>query len=284
MRAVVAGIDLSSIDRRVAERARMMAEADELDLHLIHVLEPLDEAMIDEGQARLMRAHLRSEAERLAEWARSRSSVDVHLEVVTGSPSWTIAQRAKKAPLVVVGSSSIDNFSVGPVARRIARKSQTDTLVVRRQPRVPYRRVIAAVDFSEHSRTAVEHAVERFPDAEVTILYSLPARFDPVLADAGLFSEELSAARTVRMGRARDRMEEFSAPWDGAVKTLVVDGPPISTIEETLRRRSSDLVVVASRGATATRMVLLGTVAEGLIEGAPCDVLVARVPAPFRRP
>jgi nucleotide-binding universal stress UspA family protein len=44
------------------------------------------------------------------------------------------------------------------------------------------------------------------------------------------------------------------------------------------------LVVVANRGASATRMVLLGTVAEGLVGHAPCDVLVARCPALFRRP
>jgi len=43
-------------------------------------------------------------------------------------------------------------------------------------------------------------------------------------------------------------------------------------------------VIVASRGASATRMVLLGTVAEGLVTEAPCDVLVARSKAPFRRP
>jgi nucleotide-binding universal stress UspA family protein len=79
-------------------------------------------------------------------------------------------------------------------------------------------------------------------------------------------------------------MEQFTAPWDGLIRTLVVDGPPNETIGEVVRRRGADLVVVASRGATATRMVLLGTVAEGLVNQAPCDVLVARSKAPFRRP
>lgn len=282
--AVVAGIDLSPMSRRVADRARLMAEASGVPLHLIHVLEPLDEAMIDGGLASLMRSHQREGAEKLAAWTRERSSVPVEMEVVNGSPSWTLVQRAKRAPLAVVGSSSIDSFSVGPVARRIARKSQTDTLVVRRQPRVQYQRVIAAVDFSEQSRVAVEHALTRFPDAELTVLYSLPTRFDPILSEAGLFEEEVTASREHRLARATERMEEFVSEWDASLKTLVVDGPPISTIEETLRRRSADLVVVASRGATSTRMVLLGTVAEGLVEGAPCDVLVARVPSQFRRP
>ena len=79
-------------------------------------------------------------------------------------------------------------------------------------------------------------------------------------------------------------MEDFTAQWDGDIRTLVVDGPPTETIEEVVRRRGADLVIVASRGASATRMVLLGTVAEGLVTEAPCDVLVARAKAPFRRP
>ena len=284
MRAVLAGIDIGSMGRRVADRARLIAEATGSPLRILHVLEPVTEAMIEPSHARLMREHQTVEARKLTEWIEGRSAVPVELEVVNGSPSWAIAQRAKSSSLVVLGSSAIDNFSVGPVALRVARMSRVDTLIVRRQQRAPYRRVIAGVDFSEQSRVAVNHSLERFPDAEITVLYSLPARFDPILADAGLFNEEVTASREHRLARARDRMVEFASVWEGSVKTEVVDGPPTSTIAETLRRRGADLVVVGSRGASSTRMVLLGTVAEGLVSTAPCDVLVARGPSQFRRP
>jgi nucleotide-binding universal stress UspA family protein len=284
LRAVVAGVDLTAVGRRVAERAAMMAESSGAPLLLLHVLEPVSEAMIDPSLARLMREHQSSEAERLAGWVREKTATAVGLEVVKGSPSWELSARAKTASLVVVGSSSIDAFSVGPVAKRVARKAISDTLVVRRQPRVPYRRVIAAVDFSQHSRAAVEKALSLLPEAEVTALYSLPTRFDSMLGDAGLFAEELEASRGARLGRAEERMAEFTAEWDGHIRTMVVDGPPSETIEEVVRRRGADLVIAASRGASATRMVLLGTVAEGLVAQAPCDVLIARSRAPFRRP
>jgi len=284
LRAVVAGVDLSAMGRRVAERAGMIAEAWGEPLHLVHVLEPVAEAMIEPSLARLMREYQRDGAERLAAWIQERTKAPVSLEVVKGSPSWELSARSKTASLVVVGSSSLDAFSVGPVAKRVARKAAGDTLVVRRQPRVPYRKIIAAVDFSEHSKTAVGRAIELFPEADTTVLYSLPTRFDSALAGAGLFQEEVEATRGMRLSRAEERMESFAASWDGDVRTLVVDGPPTETIEEVVRRRGADLVVVGSRGATATRMVLLGTVAEGLVTEAPCDVFVARSRAPFRRP
>lgn len=284
MPGVVAGVDLTAMGRRVTERARIVAESSRVPLVLVHVMELVGEAFIEPGLTKLMRDHQVAQAEKLAAWCRERSGVDVELEVVKGSPSWELVARGKNAELVVVGSSAVDAFNIGPVARRVAEMATCDVLVVRRQPRVPYRRIVAAVDFSEASRVAVERSLGLFPEADVTVLYSLPSRFDPILAEAGLFVEELEASRDSRIAKAEKKMAEFSSDWDGRLSTLVVDGPPEETIDEVVRRNNADLVVVANRGATATRMVLLGTVAEGLISHAPCDVMVARSRAKFRRP
>ncbi len=231
-----------------------------------------------------MREHAKTEARKTADWLAGRTDVAVKLDVVKGSPAWELASRAKKADLILLGSSTVDAFDAGPTTRRVAHMALSDVLVVRRQPRVPYRRIIAAVDFSESSRVAVESALAMSSEAEVTVLYSLPSRFDTLLADAGLFREEMDASRGERLEAAKDRMLEFTQAWNGAVRTMVTDGPPAETIDESVRRRGADLVVVGSRGATATRMVLLGNVAEGLVGNAPCDVLIARAPANFRRP
>jgi len=285
-RTLVAGIDLTAMGRRVADRARILAEEGGGVVTLIHVLEPLSEAMIDPGLARLVRDHQTAEAEKTADWVAGRGSADVSLQVVKGSPAWELASRAKKADLIVLGSSTVDAFTAGPTTRRVAQMATSDVLVVRRQPRVPYRKIIAAVDFSEPSRMAVERALEigAGAGAEVTVLYSLPSKFDPLLAEAGLFREEMDASRGERLEIAKDRMLEFTQAWNGQIRTLVTDGPPAETIDEAVRRRGADLVVVGSRGATATRMVLLGSVAYGLIAQAPCDVLIARSPSDFRRP
>lgn len=283
-RAVVAGVDLTAMGRRVADRARIIAEESGAPLNLVYVVEPVAEALIEPSLARMMRDRQSRVAEELAVWCQERSAVAVDLEVVKGSPSWELVARAKGADLVIVGSSTIDAFTVGPTARRVARKATSHTLLVRRQPRAHYRRIIVTVDFSEASRVGVDTAIAMFPRAEITVLYSLTSRFDALLTDAGLFSEELDAARSRRLDMAADKMAEFAHPWGSRVRTMISDGPTLETIDEAVRRRNADLVVVSSRGATATRMVLLGTVAEGLLEAAPCDVLVARVKSTFRRP
>lgn len=284
MQAVVAGVDLTAMGRRVADRARLVAESHGADLHLVHVLETVGEAMIEPDLARIMHDHQRAQAEKLAAWTEERTNIPVTLEVAKGSPSWELVSRAKNAGILILGSSSIDAFRAGPTSRRVARKASSDVLIVRRQPRVPYRRIVAAVDFSESSRVAVERATTQFPDSDITVLYSLPARFDPILAEAGLFKEEVEASREARLGVAKEKMADFVAPYAAGLRTLVVDGPPMETIDEVVRRRNADLLIVGNRGATATRMVLLGSIAEGLVSAAPCDVLVARSKSAFRRP
>jgi nucleotide-binding universal stress UspA family protein len=284
VKAVVAGVDLTVLGRRVAERARMVAEAGGNSLKLLHVIEPVSEALIDVRLARLMGDYQMRTAAELLDWCRERSAVDVELEVTKGSPSWELVSRAKTADLTVVGSSTLDAFTAGPTARRVARMASSHVLVVRRQPRVPYRRIVVAVDFSEGSRIALDTALSMFPAAEMTVAYSLPSRFDPILSDAGLFIEELDADRVKRMEVARDLMAEFVHGREPQLRTAVLDGPTMESISEVVRARNADLVVVGSRGASATRMVLLGTVAEGMLGSAPCDVLLARVPSAFRRP
>lgn len=281
---VVAGIDLTPIGRRVTERARLIAEQHGLALHLVTVSESASEALLDEGLGRLLFDHHRKQLSDMAEWARSKTEAPVTHEVVKGSIGWELVKRAKSASLVVVGTSSVDVERCGPIARRVAIMSTGDVLVVRRQPRASYRKVIAAVDLSSLSARAVEQSMAWCPDADITAVFAVPSRWDPALTDAGLFDVELTEARRTRMSKAAERMEEFVAAWPGRVKPLVVDGPPHAAIDEVVRRRGADLVVVANRGAGATRMVLLGTVADGVLETMPCDVLVARVGGEFRRP
>lgn len=270
--------------RRVADRARIVAEADGARLELIHVLESMSEALVPAPIAKLADQHRHATVAETAAWVRSRTEAEVVAEVVKGSPSWELTRRSKGADLLVLGSSAVDAGRVGPVTASVARMAHSDVLVVKRQPRTTYRRVVAAVDLSEASKTAVGAVLRRFPEAEVTAIFALPARFDSLLAAAGLFREEITASRSQRLEQAALRMEEFVEHWPGRVRPLVVDGPPQETIDETARRRGADLVSVASRGGGATRMVLLGSVAESVLHDAPCDVFVARVPAPFRRP
>ncbi len=156
-------------------------------------------------------------------------------------------------------------------------------VAVRRQPRFPYRRVIAAVDLSESSRQAVELARRMAPHAEITAAFAVVSRFDEVLASSGMTEDAISGMHRQRIKRGRRGHARIS--WALVRReTARRDGPPSQALNEAVRRRSADLVTVANKGGGGDSMVLLGTVAEEVMETAPCDVAVARVESVFRRP
>ena len=165
---VIAGIDLSVIGRRVAERGRIVAETSSASLRLVHVLDPLADAMIPQSLVKLVDEHREQAAHNTLSWVKGRTDVPVDLHVIKGSPAWEMVRLAKQGDLAIVGNSNLDTARIGPVAADVARMASSDVLIVRRQPRAPYRRAIAAVDFSEASKAAVQQVLERFPDAEVT--------------------------------------------------------------------------------------------------------------------
>ena len=283
METVLAAFDVSPMGRRVADRARIVAEANGATLKLVHVGEVPDVALPDEMLERI-RLYRHSKAENLLAWINSRAECPVSLKVVRGNVGVELARMSKKADLLVTGTSSLDTIRVGPRTTRLARKAHSPLLAVRRQSRSPYRRVVAAVDLSPLSREAVDLALKLAPEAEITAVVSLPTHAEMLLSDAGVKAEALDRLRHDRMALLEEQIEKFTVDWADRVATTVVDGSPAEAVAEFARRRSADLVVASSRGAGGSSMVLLGSVAEAMLQTSPGDVAIARAPGPFRRP
>lgn len=284
MRRILAAFDLSPLGRRVVERARLLAEERAAHLFLLHVLEPPDAPFLEADEERFLEDHRRASASAVVDWVAGRTSVPVEFDVAKGQAATIIARRALDAEVLVTGTSAIDSARCGPVTRRLARKARLPLLAVRRQPRVPYRRVVAAVDLSEASKPAVLLARQLAPEAELTAVTALSPRDELLLGQTRLFEEGQGARRSRRLRAAQDALDEFIAPFGDGIRTLVVEGPPGSTVGEAARRRGADLVTVANRGAGATPMVLLGGTAEEIMQSASSDVAIARVEGAFRRP
>lgn len=279
----MAAIDLTPLGRRVADRARLLAEETDGDVTVLHTVEAATESFVPDGIAGLLAQHQEQSTKSVADWCAARSSVPVEARVTKGSPSWEIGRASRNADVVVVGSSSNETGVTGAIARRVAETLRCDVVVVRRQPRQGYRRVVVGIDLSEASAQAVDHAMRLAPNGEFTLVFALATRFETFMSDAGMFTEEIDLARKRRIEAAEAAAQKFADRWPEA-KVAVMSGPAPEVISEIARRRSADLVVVGSRGANATRMVLLGSVPSTLMDASPCDLAIARIQSDFRRP
>lgn len=173
------------------------------------------------------------------------------------------------AELIVVGSRGLGQITgalMGSVARTLARGAATSVLVVRARRDAP-RHVLLAIDGSPEGRAAID------------LLACLP-----------LPSEARVTQLHVVTPDADDRVDEVV--MEHARVTLahrvfdhdVVDRGHIG--EEVLHRalsRSSDLIVLGTRGQTAGSGILRTSTADHVLSHAPCAVLVAKMPLAARQ-
>jgi len=145
-----------------------------------------------------------------------------------------------------------------------------------------FRRILHATDFSRASRPALGKAIAlaRQNRAPLSIVHALPPLMMPVGGDmaylpprtyeaidqnARQYARKHLAALTERAKRAGVR-----------ASALLLDGVPHDQIPRAVRRTRADLLVIGTHGRTGLSKVLLGSVAERLIRGATCPVLMVR--------
>jgi len=140
--------------------------------------------------------------------------------------------------------------------------------------------VLVPYDESDGSERALEHVLDQYPDATVTLLHVVD------LVDAGYASpvdgtipgfwedwfesEKASSERLLEEGRER----ATEAGVD--VQTETVVGRPTRAINEYVAEHDVDHVVMGSHGRSGVTRVLLGSVAEGVVRRAPVPVTVVR--------
>ena len=62
------------------------------------------------------------------------------------------------------------------------------------------------------------------------------------------------------------------------VEILVREGYPATVIEDEARSIGADLIVIGTRGQGGIKHLLLGSVAERVVQKAPCPVLTVKQP------
>lgn len=135
---------------------------------------------------------------------------------------------------------------------------------------IPPRIVLAAVDFSDPSRTALTFAARlaKHCDAGLHVVYAL----DPLLA---------RAARTAGIDIEGETRAELSSFMQSAVPAgdwspfhEVVEGSAIDVLCNVAERLNADVIVAGAHGMSGVGRALFGSTTEGLLRKADHSVLV----------
>jgi nucleotide-binding universal stress UspA family protein len=141
---------------------------------------------------------------------------------------------------------------------------------------VSIRRILCPVDFSAHSRRALDHAmaIASWYDAAVTVLHVSPPL--PVAAYAPMSGMPPYVGLTPEGRQVLLRsMKEFagSGLTHIPVEFEVAEGPPAGVIVASASELLADLVVLGTHGRSGFERWMLGSVTEKVLRKARCPVL-----------
>ena len=141
-------------------------------------------------------------------------------------------------------------------------------------------KVLLAVDGSEYSAAATREVAARQwpPDTVVRVLSAvepLPPLGSDIRYDAGTYQEAQNEAKSRAEEIVRRSAEELRAAGL-MVETRVRQADPRVIIVDEAKEWPADLIVMGSHGYTGLKKLLLGSVAQSVVNQATCSVQVVR--------
>ncbi|MGH7815231.1 MAG: universal stress protein [Candidatus Binataceae bacterium] len=147
-------------------------------------------------------------------------------------------------------------------------------------------KIIAATDFSEDSKLALDYAEDlaRKFSAEIILLHVdqplAPVIMTPELGPAMDVGAMNRIAEEQRLLAQRELDAIVRRLRDSGLKarSLLKVGSPFLEIVRTALAENAGLIVLGTHGRTGLAHVLLGSVAERVVQKAPCAVMTIRHP------
>lgn len=284
---IVAATDFSAAAARAVRRAALIAKQLGAEVHLLHVVHPLDlypgpdpAADFRDNHEQALQAAGKSRLDILAASLRKDFAIPVAVATRIGRAHTEIADYAadKAAGLVVAGArgeNTLLDLLIGSTASRLLRLATCPVLIVKNTEVEPYRSAIAAVDFSPGSIHALELARAVASGARIEVLHVYNIEHDERMRQAGMDEAFIRDRQARVLQDAENRLDiELAGVNDGNITRHVMAAYPAAAISERARAMRADLIVLGRHGKSGMQELLLGSVSKDMASAAGCDVLI----------
>lgn len=290
---ILVPVDFFPCSESALVQGARLAAAAHASLHVFHVVSPLLPRNLAErmpgSEEELKQVALSDSKKALQEAVRRIScepSTIIECDSVLGVTASEILRKADaiSADLVVLGVSGAhgERRRAGDTTRRCLKRAWTNLLIVREGHDLPLKTVVVGVNFSETSRTALEHAarIASISGGKLLVLHAFDAPWHhlhyraPTPEASPDFERQFIASMT-------SRLKEFVDAALTEYPTLEVHVALMESrnyrqgIVEFAEVNAADLVVL---GASKTRLseIVFGSTAEKVLSDFPGALLVVR--------
>lgn len=145
---------------------------------------------------------------------------------------------------------------------------------------MPFKRVLCAVDFSDHSNAAFYRAIDLAERGEANLFLLHALEVQP-LASQWLAPEGLSRLTMEIEAKAKEALDALTGAVQARLSNLnvraeITSGRAFVEILENARVWRADLIVLGARGAGTLEYAVLGSTVDRVVADAECSVLIVR--------
>ncbi len=145
---------------------------------------------------------------------------------------------------------------------------------------MPYKKILVAIDLTDEAEAVLKQAQETGTQngAELSLI-TVVKPINQVYAglDVAALSTDAAMIEQDAVRQAKERVtalgKKFGIP---ATRCDVGRGSPAYEIRATAEKAKADLIIIGTHGRHGLGL-LLGSTANGVLHGAPCDVLTVRI-------
>jgi len=286
---IVAATDFSNPANLATTRAALLGKELNAELHLIHVVHPLDlyagsELSFDFQMhyQQMQQQNIQTQLEILATQLREQFSIVVRATNRIGRAHTEIADYAATlhAGMIVAGAQGENSLLaklIGSTALRLLKIAKCPVMIVKNKTAAaqPYQKVVAAVDFSKGSTQVPALASTIAPNAGIEALLIFDSNQEAHMYKAGMDEALLSEYRTKALTQAEEKLDEILATQNNKRMTKqILSGYPPEAICDRAKSLGADLIVIGRHNANNIEDWLLGSVSKSVAHAAECDVLL----------
>jgi len=136
--------------------------------------------------------------------------------------------------------------------------------------------VLVPMDDSPLARRALDFATAVHSGANITVLHVIDYVEESYSAEMLVGSEELRERAKTKTDRLFDEVRERSGEYEGEFETVVKFGTPAREITDYAAGHDIDLIVMGCHGRPLVSRVLMGDVAQNVVQRASVPVTVVR--------
>src|SRR5215813_11538322 len=288
---ILCPIDFSDASKHALQHA--IAIAGWLESHItgLHVTRPefvFEPPMLfaERGGLKALRADRDQLLDRLNEWMRPATAARIpwSARVEEGLPAQRILDCVHSLPadLIVMGThgrSGFEHLVLGSVTEKVLRNAACPVMTV--PPRVataaklPFRRLLCPVDFSEASIGALHVALPlaEEADAELTVLNVVDWPDDETFLVEAFESPDMRRQLEKQTAERIDALIPEEARIWSRPSAKVAIGTPHREIVAAAGDMDADLIVIGVHGRNALDVTIFGSTTNQVVRRAPCPVL-----------